>query len=61
MPHCRVQIHRIATVGPLLLSALAMQDCMAIAWLGAIGIDRTISSDIEFQPFENSWVVVPQE
>ena len=38
-----------------------MQGCMAIAWLGAVGIDRTMSSDIEFRPFENSWVVVPQE
>ena len=61
MLHRRIQVHHTATLGLLLLSALAMQGCMAIAWLGAVGIDRTMSSDIEFRPFENSWVVVPQE
>ena len=61
MLHRRIQVHHTATLGLLLLSALAMQGCMAIAWLGAVGIDRTMSSDIEFRPFENSWVVAPQE
>ena len=45
----------------LLLAALAMQDCWAMVWLGTVGIDRTRTSDIEFQSFENSWVVAPQE
>jgi hypothetical protein len=40
---------------------MAMQDCMAMVWLGAVGIDRVLSSDIEFQSFENSWAVVPQK
>jgi hypothetical protein len=30
-------------------------------WLGAVGIDTTRTSDIEFQPFEHSWVLAPQE
>jgi hypothetical protein len=38
-----------------------MQGCLAIVWLGAVGIDRTRTSDIEFQSFENSWVVAPQK
>ncbi len=38
-----------------------MQDCWAMVWLGTVGIDRTRTSDIEFQLFENSWVVAPQE
>jgi hypothetical protein len=38
-----------------------MQGCMGIVWLGAVGIDRARTSDIEFQSFENSWVVEPQE
>ena len=38
-----------------------MQGCLAVVWLGAVGIDVTRTSDIEFQPFENSWVVAPQE
>jgi hypothetical protein len=38
-----------------------MQGCVAIIWLGAVGIDRIQTSDIEFQPFENSWVIGLQE
>jgi TolB-like protein len=34
---------------------------MALMWLGALGIDKTRSSVIEFQSFENSWAVVPQK
>jgi hypothetical protein len=56
MPNRRVHICQTVIVGLLLLSALGMQGCVAIVWLGAVGIDRTQTSDIEFQPFENSWV-----
>jgi hypothetical protein len=38
-----------------------MQGCLAIVWLGAVGTDTTQTSDIEFQSFENSWMVPPQE
>jgi hypothetical protein len=38
-----------------------MQGCVAIVWLGAVGIDMTRTSDIEFQSFENSWVITPEE
>jgi len=61
MPHRRVWVHHIAVLGLLFLSALAMQGCLAVVWLGAVGIDVTRTSDIEFQPFENSWWVAPQE
>ena len=61
MPNRRVPVHHTAVLGLLLLSALAMQGCLAMVWLGAVGIDVTRTSDIEFQPFENSWWVVPQE
>ena len=61
MPNCRVRVHHTAVLGLLLLSALAMQGCMAIVWLGAVGIHVTRTSDVEFQPFENSWWVAPQE
>lgn len=56
-----LHIHRTAILGLLLLSAFGMQGCLAIVWLGAVGIDMTRTSDIEFHPFENSSVVVPQE
>ena len=61
MPNRRVRVHHIAVLGLLLLSSLAMQGCMAMVWLGAVGIDVTLTSDVEFQPFENSWWVAPQE
>lgn len=61
MPNRRLRVHHTVILGLLLPSAMAMQGCMAIAWLGAVGIDQTRTSDIEFQPFENSWVVAPQK
>jgi hypothetical protein len=38
-----------------------MQGCMAMVWLGAVGIDVTRTSDVEFQSFENSWWVASQK
>ena len=61
MPIRRVQIHHTAISGLLFLSAMTMQGCVALVWLGTVGIDWTRTSDIEFQSFENSWVVAPQE
>ena len=62
MPNRRLRVQHTAILELLLvLSALAMQGCVAIVWLGAVGIDLTRTSDIEFQSFENSWVVAPQE
>jgi hypothetical protein len=61
MPNRRVLVHHTALLGLLLLSSLAMQGCLGIVWLGAVGIDRARTSDIEFESFENSWVVEPQE
>jgi hypothetical protein len=61
MPNRRARIHHTAILGLLLLSAMAMQGCVALVWLGTVGIDRTRTSDIEFQSFENSWVIAPQE
>ena len=57
MPNRRVWIHHTAVLGLLFLSSLAMQGCLAVVWLGAVGIDVTRTSDVEFQPFENSWWV----
>ena len=55
-------LHGTAPVSTLLLlSALTMQGCMAGVWLTAVGIDMTRTSDIEFQSFEHSWGLAPQE
>lgn len=61
MSNRRVRAHHSVSLGLLLLSAWAMQGCLAMVWLGAVGIDVTRTSDIEFQSFENSWVLAPQE
>jgi hypothetical protein len=61
MPNRRVRVHYIAPLGLLLLTAMAMQGCVAIVWLGAVGIDQARTSEIEFQPFENSWVLASEE
>ena len=61
MSNRRLQVHHTATLGLLVLAAMVMQGCPAIVWLGTVGIDVTRTSDIEFQSFENSWVVAPQE
>lgn len=61
MPNRRVRVHHIVLLGFLLLSALAIQGCLGVVWLGAVGIDSARTSDIEFQAFENSWVVAPHE
>jgi hypothetical protein len=57
----RLRVHLASILGFLLVSALAMQGCLPMVWLGTIGIDMTRTSEIEFRPFENSSVVTPQE
>lgn len=62
MPNRRLRGNYSVILGLLLLSASStIQGCLAIAWLGAVGVDMTQTSDIEFDSFENSWVVAPQE
>lgn len=61
MPICRLCVRHASIAGILLLSAMAMQGCLAIVWLGTVGIDMTRASDIQFHPCENSWVAAPQE
>lgn len=61
MPLRIVQVHHVSVLGLLFLSAMAMQGCLAIVWLGAVGVDMTRTSEIEFQPFENTWMVALQE
>jgi hypothetical protein len=61
MPNRRLQVHDTPPIGLLLLAAIAMQGCVAMVWLGTVGIDRARTSDIEFQSFENLWVIAPHE
>ena len=61
MPIRMTRVHHAAVLGLLLLAAIALQGCLALVWLGAVGIDMTRTSEIEFQPFENTWMVEQQE
>lgn len=46
-----------AALALMVLTATALvQGCMPVLWLGAVGIDSARSSEVEFQPFEHSWV-----
>jgi hypothetical protein len=56
-----IHIHRVAILGLLLLSVCGIQGCLTVVWLGAVGIDVTRTSDVEFHSFENSSVEGPQE
>ena len=61
MPIRILQVHHVCVLGLLFLSAMAMQGCLAVVWLGAVVVDMTRTSEIEFQPFENTWMVERQE
>ena len=61
MPIRMTRVHHAAVSGLLFLAALALQGCLAVVWLGAVGVDMTRTSEIEFQPFENTWMVELQE
>ena len=61
MPIRIVQVHHLSVSGFLFLSAMVMQGCLAMVWLGAVGVDMTRTSEVEFQPFENTWMVALQE
>ena len=55
------RVHHASVLGLLFLAAIALQGCLAMVWLGAVGVDMTRTSEIEFQPFENTWMVELQE
>ena len=40
--------------------ALSLQGCVGAVWLAAVGSHVALGSDIEFLPFENSWVAPPK-
>lgn len=61
MPRVLIHLRLIVIFGGFLLSASSVQGCMAIVWLGAVGIDVTRTSDVEFHSFENSSVDVQQK
>jgi hypothetical protein len=61
LPIRMTRVHHASVLGFLVLAAIALQGCLALVWLGAVGLDMSRSSEIEFQPFENTWMVELQE
>ena len=47
------QVRKIKVVSSI---ALVLGGCVATAWVAAVGIGSFRSSDVEFEPFEASWV-----
>lgn len=48
---------RTAVVFTCLLAVAAFQQgCLAAAWVAAVGADSMRAGDVQFQPFEESWV-----
>ena len=52
----RSQLTHLALAGILLFSAILMQGCSVLAWVGIICADVTLCSDVEFESFEQAWV-----
>jgi len=52
----RSQLKQIALAGILLFSAILMQGCSVLAWVGIICADVALCSDVEFESFEQAWV-----
>ena len=50
------RIVRAGAIVSLLACSLFMQGCLAVAWVTAVSVDSARSSDVEFRPFEQSWV-----
>jgi hypothetical protein len=55
------RIYHASAFGLLLLATMALQGCFAVLWLGAVAVDMTRTSEIEFQPFENTWLMELQD
>jgi hypothetical protein len=56
----RSQLKHISLAGMLLFSAMLMQGCSVLAWIGAICTDVVRCSDVEFESFEQAWVAPPE-
>jgi hypothetical protein len=47
---------RVITLSLVVTGALLMQGCFAGAWVAAVAVDSMRSSNVTFEPFEQSWV-----
>jgi len=56
----RSQLKHLSLAGMLLFSAMQMQGCSVLAWVGIMCADVTLCSDVEFESFEHAWVAPPE-
>jgi hypothetical protein len=57
----RIQLRHISLVGILFSSAILMQGCTLLAWLGIVCADEARCSDVKFESFEHVWVAPPEK
>lgn len=56
----RSQLKHISLAGMLFFSAILMQGCSVLAWVGILCADVVLCSDVEFEAFEHPWVAPPE-
>ena len=56
----RSQLKHISLAGMLLFSAIMMQGCSVLAWVGIMSADVALRSDVEFESFEQAWLAPPE-
>ncbi len=56
----RNQLKHISLAGMLFFSAILMQGCSVLAWVGIMCADVALCSDVEFESFEQAWVAPPE-
>lgn len=56
----RSQLKHISLTGMLFFSAILMQGCSVLAWVGIMCADVVLCSDVEFESFEQAWVAPPE-
>ncbi|MEO7862415.1 MAG: hypothetical protein ABIU05_18680, partial [Nitrospirales bacterium] len=57
----RIRLRHIPLVGILCSSAILMQGCTVVAWIGMVSADTARNSDVKFESFEHAWVAPPEK
>jgi hypothetical protein len=52
----RLDCTRVMTLSLVVTGTLLLQGCLAGAWVAAVSVDSMRSSNVTFEPFEQSWV-----
>ena len=52
----RLDYTRVITLSLVVTGSLLLQGCVAGAWVAAVAVDSMRSSNVTFEPFEQSWV-----